>query len=149
MPKKFPGPGGFTLVECLVAVAVLALGGMAAIWLHIAAMRINTRATYLSVASSLAISEIERLHHEAQDADGFDNITDIATDPAGQPPPEFLNRRGELQNNQKDGPFTRETRYYPHRPTKKSHQVEVKVSWKEGSGSRYYVIYTTALTYLP
>jgi prepilin-type N-terminal cleavage/methylation domain-containing protein len=130
---------GFTLVEVLVTVVVIAMGCLAALWLQSAAMRGNSQSDHLTVAGFLAESEIERL--KSLD---FAAATKEAEDHETAPVVQNLNRWGEIQTDG-SGVYTRTVRYFPKRPTSLSHQVEVEVAWRDNHGS-HRLDYTAALT---
>ena len=132
-------PGGFTLVEVLVTVVVIAMGCLAALWLQSAAMRGNSQSDHLTVAGFLAESEIERL--KSLD---FAAATKEAEDHETAPVVQNLNRWGEIQTDG-SGVYTRTVRYFPKRPTSLSHQVEVEGAWHDNHGP-HRLDYTAALT---
>jgi len=157
-----PGPAGFTLVEVLVTVVVIALGCLAALWMQSAAMRGNAQSDHLTAATSLAESEIERLRslsfnelEKEIDDGGYDGACNIPAAgiclegacPGGRE--QVLNRRGAVREDDDASthpwPYTRTTCYYKQQPTSLSHQVVVRVAWRDAHGP-HQVLYTAALT---
>jgi prepilin-type N-terminal cleavage/methylation domain-containing protein len=142
VPVLRAAPAGFTLIEILVTVVVIAMGCLAALWMQSAAMRGHAQSEHLTAASSLAESEIERLR-----ALSFTDLTKEVDDhgPTGQTRAS-LNRHG-LTHTEGHGPwpYTRTTHYFRHHPTSLSHKVQVIVDWRDAHGS-HQVLLTAALT---
>ena len=128
---------GFTLVEILVTIVLIAIGCLSALWLQSTAMRGNAQSDHLTAASLLAESEIERLKSLS-----FEDATVLAEAHETSPVVEVMNRRGEAAAG---GPYTRTVRFFPKRPTTLSHQVEVEVAWRDSHGP-HHLSYTAALT---
>ena len=130
-------PAGFTLVEILVTVVVIALGCLAVLWMQAVAMRGNSQSEHLSVASTLAKSEIERLKCFSFD-DLKKELENLKTAGAVK-----LNRQGLTQAQ--GGRYTRTIAFDEKKPTSRSHQVEIKVEWRDAHGD-HEVVYTAVLT---
>ena len=147
MPERplRPDPAGFTLVEILVTVVVIAMGCLAALWMQSAAMRGHAQSNHLTAASSLAESEIERLRSLA-----FAVLTEeVNTHGQDGYIQENLNRQGQVKEDGGRGPwpYTRTTRYFGQPPTSRIYQVEVEVTWRDSSGGRdRKLVYAAALT---
>ena len=139
-PDKTSVPG-FTLIEILVTVVVIALGCMAALWMQSAAMRGHAQSDHLTAATSLAESEIERLQSLS-----WADLTKEVDDYGAAGWTQFnLNRQGLVQEGRGPWPYTRVTRYYKQQPTSMSHQVVVEVRWRDMHGA-HEVASTAALT---
>ena len=147
MPKNAPAgvsraggaPAGFTLIEILVTVVLIALGCLAVLWMQAVAMRANSQSEHLTVASTLAKSEIERLK-----CFPFEDLKKAVTDTESGVP---INREGltQTQGGRAPRPYTRTIRLYEKQPTTRSHQVEVRVAWRDAHGD-HEVVYTAVLT---
>jgi prepilin-type N-terminal cleavage/methylation domain-containing protein len=141
------GLAGFTLTEILVTVVVIAMGCLGALWMQSVAMRGHAQSEHLTVASSLAESEIERLRSLP-----FAELTSEVEDHESSPACLILNRLGErLPGNcsPSGGPasktYWRKVEYFKRQPTNLSHQVQVTVEWRDAHGP-HQVVYTAALT---
>ncbi|MDR1395206.1 MAG: prepilin-type N-terminal cleavage/methylation domain-containing protein [Deltaproteobacteria bacterium] len=135
--------GGFTLVEVLVSVAVIAFGCLAVSQMQISSMRGNLTAANITVASILAESEMERLKSLPEAA-----FQEEVRDGSREEGP--LNRLGLLcpVGQECSGYiFTRRIRFFPGFPTTLSTQAAVEVTWADSSGG-HSVAYNTALTAL-
>ena len=134
-----PRPGvsdGFTLVEILVSVIIISLGLVSAIYLQTMSIKQGSKADYMTVASLLAESEIERLRTFV----GFNEIPDAVV--AGV---ENLTREGLPCGADTGACFARVTELTEKTPTKRSHTVKVTVSWKGAAGADS-VVYEAILT---
>ena len=149
MPENAPAPAlralgdpaGFTLVEILVTVVVIALGCLAVLWMQATAMRANSQSEHQTVASTLAKSEIERLKCFSQK-----ELKKAVTET--ESPLVDLNRQGltKAQGGAPPWPYTRTVSINEDQPTAWSHQVEVKVEWRDAHGKQQVVVYTAVLT---
>ncbi|MDR2349377.1 MAG: type II secretion system GspH family protein [Deltaproteobacteria bacterium] len=143
-PSRVSLKEGFTLVEILITIAVLAFGCFAALMMQSAALRGNVRADNLTVATFIAETEIERLK-----AMSFEELTNEVNDNpsgvekkvdrvlkvcSGPEAPQCLNY-----------PFTMKTDFFPRYPTKYSHLAEIKVSWGDDKG-RHEIVYSASMT---
>ena len=131
---------GFTLVEIVVTVCVLAFGCLAVIHMHTASLRGSNYSDNLSAAVFLAESEMERI--KALD---YSALKDLAA--LGEVSQTRLNRMGEACPSPVCGlyPFDRKVNFYPDVPTSFSDHVEIEVSWRDNSGS-HRVFYSGAVT---
>jgi len=148
MPKKSRpgGPAGFTILECLVAVAVIAIGCLALLLMMTTARQTTARSNHLANASSLAESEIERLRALA--SLDFELFTEeMEKDPAGksQDLDSWGNPRPDGEERERPWIYTRTTRYFDNEATPRIIQVEVAVAWK-GPFRTNNVVYTAAMT---
>lgn len=80
---------GFTLVEVLIAMFILAVGLLGIASMQVTAIRANSEANTLSVASSLAQGVMEELMAKDNDdplfsVDAADVVWDLAPDDAGE-----------------------------------------------------------------
>lgn len=64
MKKINPGQSGFTLIEVVIASAVLAIGILGLWTLHVSMIRSNHRAYTMSQATALTAGQIESLRQE-------------------------------------------------------------------------------------
>jgi prepilin-type N-terminal cleavage/methylation domain-containing protein len=126
--------GGFTLVEVLVTVAVIAFGCLAALLMQSAALRGNTMADNMTVATFIAESEMERLK-----ALSFEDVGN-EIDTEGTTRTWYTDRlykvcpAASAADCQQQFPFEVTLSFYPRYPTSKSHLAEVLVSWKDNTG---------------
>jgi prepilin-type N-terminal cleavage/methylation domain-containing protein len=155
-PKFEPGHGivlkssrpqahrqGFTLIEVLITVAVIAFGCLAVVNLQMASLRGTATADHQTVATFLAESEIERL----KSLTWTELIEE--SDSGGKVEPN-LDRNGNSCSSPPncDGhQYKRTVRFYKGQPTTMSTQVEVEVNWSDNSGA-HGVLYTAAMTRL-
>jgi type IV pilus assembly protein PilV len=132
-------PAGFTLIEVLVTVVVIAVGCLAVLWMQSAAMRGHAQSDNLTLATILAETEMERLKSLS-----FPDLTveAEAAGPAGSVTRQ-LNRLGRAEP---PAIYTLTTRYFTKQPTTLSHQVEVSVGWRDTQGVRRNLRYTAVLT---
>ena len=82
---------GFTLIEALIAMAILTVGILTVFTMQIAAVKGNSTANQMTLASSVAADSFERLLQVAYNAPAMNataNPHDISTDfPGFSPPP--------------------------------------------------------------
>jgi prepilin-type N-terminal cleavage/methylation domain-containing protein len=135
MLKSFPAgrpaflKPGFTLMEILVSVAVLAIGCLAAISMQTKTMSGGAQAYDLTVASFLAESEIERLKSLARGR-AKDPYDDAGSNPARLTP------KGWPCDDDNTGPcYIRETEFHDGTPTSMNLWVRVRV-WPEKHPSK-------------
>jgi prepilin-type N-terminal cleavage/methylation domain-containing protein len=140
--KRGSQKSGFTLVELLITICVLAFGCLAAIQMQSASMRGTNFSDNLTAAIFLAESELERL--KALSFTKLEEEGEVGT--IVQPD---LNRLGEICPTApvscSQYPFTRTVNYFPSTPTSFSYQVEVEVTWRDNSGP-HSVYYSGAVT---
>jgi prepilin-type N-terminal cleavage/methylation domain-containing protein len=137
------GYGGFTLVEVLISLAVIAFGCLAVSQMQISSMRGNSLANNMTIASVLVESEMERLKSlsaaDFRDEVQAGNRQEGPLNRLGQTCPAGLDCSGYL--------FNRRISFFPEVPTVLSTQVLVEVTWTDSAGS-HRVAYNTALTSL-
>lgn len=134
---------GFTLVEVLVTIVVIAIGVLAAVWLQSAAMRGNSQADQLTVASFLSESEIERLRSMS-----YAQLEALARENNGKTVVNNISRSGEVCPTAGDCegyPYSRTVYYYSNQPTSRSHRVEVVINWADSHG-QHARVYDAAIT---
>jgi type IV pilus assembly protein PilV len=92
---------GLTMIEVMIAIAIFSIGILATMALQTGSTRGNTKARYLTSASTYAADRLERLvqlpythadltgglHSPALDADGIDNNFNGAVDEPGESGP--------------------------------------------------------------
>jgi type IV pilus assembly protein PilV len=130
-------PAGFTLIEVLVTVVVIAVGCLAALWMQSVAMRGHAQSDHLTMAAVLAETELERLKSLT-----FQDLTAEAERAGGS----VTRRLNRLGREEEPTPYTLTTRYLKEQPTKLSHQVEVSVGWRDTQGVARTLRYTAVLT---
>ncbi|MDR1487051.1 MAG: prepilin-type N-terminal cleavage/methylation domain-containing protein [Deltaproteobacteria bacterium] len=131
------GRAGFTLIEVLVSVAILAFGLMSALFLQISSIKYGSQADHLTVASMLAESEIERLKTYTQ----FNEIPDAVSTSL-----EYLTREGEVcALGDSRCVYTRETTLEQGFPTTRSHSIVVKIFWNDALG-KHELSYNAVIT---
>ncbi len=135
---------GFTLIEVLAAVAVIALGCLAVLSFHANAVQSGSRADKLTVATFLAESQFEILRSLNFDAieprvsemksaqacfSGSRNPCDSANFDACYS--ECLERDGgQCRDPEGRGCFRRTTGLLTKRPTSRTHSVRVQIDWR-------------------
>ncbi|MDR1036123.1 MAG: prepilin-type N-terminal cleavage/methylation domain-containing protein [Deltaproteobacteria bacterium] len=144
-PARGGAPGGFTLVEVLVTIAVIAFGCLAALLMQSSALRSNTMSDHMTVATFVAESEIERLKSLT-----FEELNaEIAE--RGPLATWWTDRMYRIcpgssaASCTKDYPFEVQLRYYSQYPTTFSNTTEVTVSWRDNTG-RHSVHNAAAMT---
>ena len=94
--KRRRGEGGFSLIEVLVALAILAVGLLALALFQVTAIKGNAVASKWTVATELAQDRLERFRHVA-----WDNI--VSSNPAGfnagTMVPQYVNLPGSAGDN--------------------------------------------------
>jgi prepilin-type N-terminal cleavage/methylation domain-containing protein len=136
--------GGFTLVEILITIVVIAFGCLAALTMQSAALRGNTMAEHMTIATFLTESELERLKsltYEEVNAEIADKGTYIQW---------FSDRFCKVCPSATaaacpDYPYEVSLRFYQKYPTNFSNMAEVKVSWTDNTG-RHTVVNAATLT---
>jgi prepilin-type N-terminal cleavage/methylation domain-containing protein len=134
----------FTLVEILITIAVLAFGCLAVLLMQSSALRGNTLADNLTVATFLAGSELERI--KSLSRENLEEEIDLAPMAV-----HYVNRLGQICPNAdpddcKNFPFTRTLTFYQKKPTTFSNQAEVEVAWIDNSGP-HRVLSSTIITF--
>ncbi|MTI63735.1 type IV pilus modification protein PilV [Methylophaga sp.] len=76
---------GFTLVEVMVAVLVLAIGLLGMAHLHVTSMKVNQSAEFRSQATTLAANMFDRMRANQQAAKNGDYALTLNTDPPASP----------------------------------------------------------------
>jgi len=83
MWKRFKNQGGFSMIELLVAVVILAIGLLGLAELQVTAMKANSKSEGMIAATSLAQEIIERLTSMNEADPMFDADVDDAAWPGG------------------------------------------------------------------
>jgi len=121
---------GFTLVEVLVAVVIIAIGCMAAVRMQSSAMRGGYQADTLTAATFLAESKLESMR-----ALGFEGLINASGDD-DESEGTGLTREGERLRECKWGQgcnFYRRTVVTANVPTTRSHMVTVQMWWRDST----------------
>lgn len=121
---------GFTLLETLVALAVLSIGGMAAVFLYSSGMRASSETDSRTVAASLAHARIEELSSMSGDFWPSELSSGRELIESG------LNRQGEFEPG---GKFTRRSIVRKETPTPLTCEIEVSVTWVNSRSSVSFV----------
>ncbi|MDR2613049.1 MAG: prepilin-type N-terminal cleavage/methylation domain-containing protein [Deltaproteobacteria bacterium] len=135
LARGFAGArGGFTLVEVLITVAVIAFGCLAALLMQSASLRGNSMSDFMTVATFLSESEMERLKSLAYH-DVEDEISSLGSSRTW-----WMDRMhkvcpGTTAAACGDYPFQVTLRFFPRYPTVKSTLAEVDVSWRDSRGT--------------
>ncbi|MDR1085888.1 MAG: prepilin-type N-terminal cleavage/methylation domain-containing protein [Deltaproteobacteria bacterium] len=139
--KKAHLSGGFTLVEILVTVFVLAFGCLAASKMLTISLKGFSYADNITVATFLAESELERLR-----ALTFAELTYEATH-TPVVVTNNINRLGQVCTPPGCDSFifSRTVSFFPKTPTSFSHQIEIAVSWLDRIG-RQEITYSGVVT---
>jgi type IV pilus modification protein PilV len=118
---------GFTLIECLVAIVILALGLTGVVGCFTAALVSNQRASHLQLATSIAQDTIEDMRSR-----GFGGV-DYDAFPASS-------TISQLPGGTKTISFTT-----PYLSNARLLKVSVNVSWRNAGGATKHVILQTVL----
>jgi type IV pilus modification protein PilV len=122
-------PAGFTLVEILVSLMVLAVGCLGALSLQASAMQGGSRADRLTVASFLAESQIELLR----------SMDFNAVPVSISSKPEYLGRDSKrCKAVVIEKCYIRTTSLILKQPTTRSHQITVSVTPPEANNALVY-----------
>ncbi|MDR0549996.1 MAG: hypothetical protein LBI10_11395 [Deltaproteobacteria bacterium] len=126
-PPRESNAGGFTLVEILIAVCVIAFGALITITMHVSSIKGRNVAANMTYAAAIAETELERLK-TLPPAEVMNMANNVATDlnHLSQPCATGLDCSKNI--------FTRRTRFYPKNPTSFSCHVEIEVEWRDSSG---------------
>ena len=136
-PRPGRPPAGFTLVEILVSLVVLAIGSLAALSMQTSTMENGSQAYQMTTAAFLAESEIEHLQSLTCQQVASTAAAPINLTQDGQACPADGSR----------GPcFIRTVRVAPSYPTSLSVGVSVEVR-APGPGPARSLVYDTILTY--
>jgi type IV pilus assembly protein PilV len=109
---------GFTLLEVLIAISLLAIGVLSALTVETACIRGNSMAARMDDATGLAQITLERLRSVADPTKLKKNVTTALT------------ATGDV-----GGPYTLTTAITPHASVARARWVEVSVSWTDGFGN--------------
>jgi prepilin-type N-terminal cleavage/methylation domain-containing protein len=137
-----PGNSGFTLVELLVTIAVLAFGCLSAILMQSTTIKANSLAYNINTAVILAESEIERLKSLS-----WQELNNEAK--VGHTKILNLDDEGNICSGTGCGVkfFTMSINYFKGLPTSSSYQVEVIVEWNEATGKQSVNFQSSLTTY--
>jgi type IV pilus modification protein PilV len=136
---------GFTLVEVLVTVVILAFGCLAVLMMQSSSLKGNSKADNITVATFLAESEIERIK-----AMPFADLTAEIDAASGGKITKKMDRNLKVCPSTESPACTAynyevETTFYKKFPTSFSHQADIKVTWRDHSGPQS-LVYTTVAT---
>ncbi len=129
-PKRAGLKAGFTLIEVLVAIFMIAFGCLVAIQMQVVAMGSGTQADNLTVASLLAETQMELFRSQ--------RMTDLK---AGAT---YLccTRLGDCQTRPQNdacggsSPYKLDTEIFSNEPTSRSMTLKVRVDWQDANGKR-------------
>jgi prepilin-type N-terminal cleavage/methylation domain-containing protein len=138
-PKRLK-KSGFTLVEILITIAVLAVGCMIALQAQTSSIIGASMSDNLTAATFLAEAELERIK-----ALSFEDLAIEAKD--GTKTTTGLNRLGQTTciNECSNFIFSRTVKYFPKVPTSLSHHIEINVSWNDRTGN-HSILYGGAIS---
>ena len=130
---------GFTLLEILVSLVVLAIGCLAAISMQTSTMEGGALAYHMTVASFLAESEIERLQSLTRGRARVEPAT-----------PANLTRDGSACDPSRGPCFTRTTTIRDRTPTSQNLWVSIRVDFpgQSSNSKRGSLVYDTLIFYL-
>jgi prepilin-type N-terminal cleavage/methylation domain-containing protein len=135
MTKNRPG---FTLIEILIAVSLIAVGALVSITMHMTSIKGESFAANMIYASAIAETEVERLKTlPFGELLTQSNVTNDQLDP--------LSHACVAGTDCSQNIFTRTTRFFPKFPTTMSCQIEVEVNWRDASG-QHAVLYSSVIT---
>jgi prepilin-type N-terminal cleavage/methylation domain-containing protein len=132
---------GFTLVEVLITVAVIAFGCLAALLMQSTALRGNTMADHMTVATFLAESEMERLQSLTLDRDDMSTkFSQEVSDWEADKRSIWMDRMNRICPSRSaalcaaDYPYELATRFFREYPIIYSTMIEVEVKWQDNTG---------------
>jgi Tfp pilus assembly protein PilV len=126
------------LVEILIAVAIIAIGALASINMHIYSIKGNSVALNMTFATAIAESELERLKSLPFDeVKGKSDYVDANLNQMSQPCGSGMDCSRNI--------FTRRVKFYHRTPTNRSTHVEVEINWKDSAGD-HAVFYETVVS---
>ncbi|MDR1576634.1 MAG: prepilin-type N-terminal cleavage/methylation domain-containing protein [Deltaproteobacteria bacterium] len=129
---------GFTLIEILIAVCLIAVGALVSITMHMSSLKGESLAANMIYAAAIAETELERLKTlPFRELLGLANAEVTELDP--------LSQTCQPGQDCSQNIFTRRTSFFPKFPTTMSCQVEIEVKWLDSSG-RHSVIYSGVIT---
>ncbi|MDR0356416.1 MAG: prepilin-type N-terminal cleavage/methylation domain-containing protein [Deltaproteobacteria bacterium] len=121
---------GFTLVEILITIAILAIGMLGTLHLQIVSVKSGSKAESLTTASLLAESEIERLR-------AFPNFNRLRSAIVDS---ERIAKDGQIcRTAEENCPFSRNVALTERTPTSRSHTVTVEILWSDSTGPQRLV----------
>jgi prepilin-type N-terminal cleavage/methylation domain-containing protein len=120
---------GFTLIEILVAVCVIAFGALVAVTMHVSSMKGKSVAANMTYAAAIAETELERLKTLP-----FNEVLNMSNNEVANL--DHLSQICETGEDCSKNIFTRKTRFFPKNPTTFSCHVEIEVDWKDSSGAK-------------
>lgn len=133
-------PKGFTIIEVLVTIAIIAIGSIGVLYMQTSSMRAGSKADQDTVAAFLAESRLEALRgilftdvpvgtttmlctREGVCCEKTDGSSCVGTNPAtSEPFPSF--------------PYEIVTNVIAGQPTSFSNRIEIQISWKDVYGHR-------------
>ncbi len=125
-PRAQTGQPGFTLIEVLIALVVIAVGCLAALAMQASAMQANSQADNRTAAVFLAESRIEQMMNLP-----FNSIQEVTNNE------ERVNRQGRVCTNDDPAglcPFTRVTTIEKGKPTSLSFMIKTVIKWTDVYG---------------
>jgi prepilin-type N-terminal cleavage/methylation domain-containing protein len=135
--RFIPPREGFTLIEVLVAIALISFGCFAAGTMQIAALKAKNVADNVIVASFLAESELERLKTlSMNELTRLNDYEDKNLSRLGEPSP---------SPRREGASFDRSVRVFQGEPTAMSYSVEIEITWRDSTGP-HYVLHSAVLT---
>jgi Tfp pilus assembly protein PilV len=133
-----PNAPGFTLVEHLMAVCVIAIGVLISVTMHVSSLKGKNVAANMTYATAIAETELERLKTLP-----FDDVIKMTNKEI--PNLNHLSQTCSTGLDCSQHIFTLKTRFFPKNPTSFSCHVEIEVDWKDSSGPKS-VIYTAIVS---
>ena len=127
----FRSESGFTLIEIMIAIAILAIGILGLMAMQLTAAKSNTQARKVTESAAWAADEFERLLLADYD--------DLAAG-ASTPSDSLLNNTA-LPADTFRGPYTVTYNVTENTPIDNVKRIEITVAWNDGSGR------STTLTY--
>ncbi|MDR1608914.1 MAG: prepilin-type N-terminal cleavage/methylation domain-containing protein [Deltaproteobacteria bacterium] len=129
---------GFTLIEVIIALAVIAVWGLATVFMLLNSIKGKNIAANITFASAIASNELERLKSLNFDTLKSTNNYELLK-------LDSLSKSCLPDSDCSKNIFDLKTKIFKNTPTNRSCQVELEVSWRDSTGP-HSVLYSAFIT---
>lgn len=137
--KKNYNDRGFTLIEILITLAILALGILGVMAMQITAAKSNTKARKVTESASWAADQFERLLP-------LDYTDPLLNDGITVAPAQSMLNNAAIPSDAYSGPYTVTYTVDEDNPIVNVKRIDVTVTWNDGSGRSLTFPYYKGLT---